>query len=186
VLVYRIFPYLPTAASGEPGHPEYEHRPQRGGRIDHPDYFVWYVAAQPTAAVGEVFGNLATWGNSMFAFPVLPGARRALGTYRLPGDLKLLDLDDPAELVARSMRPTQVVVRNLPATQAWGHRIWSERDSLEPSRRRWQAVKWWSFHRPSWDILASWERPDVELVEDLALDHPAVRDAAMALNRPLP
>ncbi len=100
MLVYRIFPYLPTAASGEPGHPEYEHRPQRGARIDHPDYFVWYVAAQPTAAVGEVFGNLATWGNSMFAFPVLPGARRALGTYRLPGDLKLLDLDDPAELVA--------------------------------------------------------------------------------------
>ncbi|MGI8592592.1 MAG: hypothetical protein ACR2M5_16725 [Nakamurella sp.] len=47
-------------------------------------------------------------------------------------------------------------------------------------------MKWWPFHRPSWDILASWERPDVELVDDVALDHPAVRDAAMALNRPLP
>jgi hypothetical protein len=144
VLVYRVFPFLSTAAAGEPGRPMYEHRPQRAGRIDHPAYYAWYMAAQPEAAVGEVFGNLAKWDDSMFEFPLLPGARRALGIYQLPDDLRLLDLDNPTELAERSLRPTQIVVRNLSVSQAWGHRIWDERDPHDPHSHRWQAVAWWS------------------------------------------
>lgn len=185
MLAYRIFPHLPTARPGQPGHPLYEHRPQRGGRIDHPDYFVWYLARQPEAAIGESFANLAAWGESMFDFPQL-GARRALGTFWLPDDLPVLDLDDPRELLERSLRPTHVVARNLPVTRAWGHRIWSERSTADPTERQWQAVSWWSFHRPTWTVLASWSRPEVREVEPLHLDHPAVRDAADSLHRPLP
>lgn len=163
----------------------YEHRPQREGRIDHPDYYVWYLTRQPEAAAGE-FGDLATWDESMFAFPMLAGSRRALGVYRLPDTLRVLDLDDPAELVRRSLRPTQIVIRNPAMTQAWGHRIWEERDPHEMTRRRWQAVQWWSYHRPGWDVLGSWERPELVHVEDMDLGHAAIRDAAQAWIRPLP
>ena len=182
VLVYRVFPYLSSAAAGEPGHPLYEHRPQRGGRIDHPDYHVWYVSRYAEAACGETFGNLVRWDVSMFEFPQVPGARRALGVFELPDDLRVLDLDDPAQLVRLGLRPTQVVTRNLSVTQGWGRRIWSETDP-QSDDRAWQAVSWWSYHRPVWTVLASWQRPDVVRVEELDLDHPGIVDAAKALHR---
>lgn len=186
MLVYRVFPYLDTAAAGEPGHPLHEHRPQRGGRIDHPDYYVWYVGQQPEAAVAETFGNLAVWGESMFEVPFIPGARRALGILRLPDDLRVLDLDDPRELFHRGLRPTQIVARNLAVTQRWGPDIWDEEDPGAAESRRWQGVQWWSYHRPTWQVLASWKRPGVVQIEPLDLHHAAVADAADALRRPLP
>ena len=88
VLLYRVFPHLASASPGQPGSPDYEHRPQRSGRVDHPDYFVWYLTVHAAAAVGETFGNLAAWEPSMFEFPLLPGARRRLGTYQLADSLR--------------------------------------------------------------------------------------------------
>lgn len=117
MLVYRVFPHLETA---EPGHPLYEHRPQRGGRADHPDYYVWYVAREAEAACGEAFGNLSLWTDSMFDFPAVPGARKALGVYELPDDLRICDLDEPHRLVELGLRPTQVVIRNLAITSRVG------------------------------------------------------------------
>ncbi len=84
MLVYRVYPHLDAARPGEPGHPLYEHRPQRGGRADHPDYYVWYVARQPEAACGETFGNIAQWADSMFEFPAVPGARRSWAFMTFP------------------------------------------------------------------------------------------------------
>ena len=182
MLVYRVIPYLPAARRGQPGHPLYEHRPQRGGRIDHPDYHVWYLSRLAEAACGETFGNLARWDPSMLEFPQLPGARRALGVYQLPDQLRILDLDDPAQLVRLSLRPTQIVIRNPTVTRAWGHRIWSEVDP-HTGERAWQAVSWWSYHRPSWSVLASWSRPQCLRVETLEPGHPALVDAATALHR---
>ena len=184
MLVYRVFPYLPSAPPGEPGHPLYEHRPQRGGRVDHPDYYVWYLGRQAEAACGETFGNLASWTNDMFDFPAVPGAYRALGTYELPDDLRVCDLDDPYRLAELGLRPTQVVTRNLAVTSAWAHRIWSEY-SPAVSGRQWQALQWWSYHRPHWTILASWERPSLVGIDLLDLNHPAIVVAAKSLHRSL-
>ncbi|WP_236603743.1 hypothetical protein [Rhodococcus sp. WAY2] len=114
---YRVFPYLPSPKPGQPGHPLYEHRPPRGGHIDHPDFYAWYLSQLAEAACGETFGNLAHWEQSMFGFPQLPGSHRALGTFRLPDDLRVLDLDDPAQLVRLSLRATHIVIRNLAVTQ---------------------------------------------------------------------
>jgi len=183
VLVYRVFPHLPSARAGQPGHPLYEHRPQRGGRVDHPDYYVWYLARQPEGAVGESFGNLAVWDVSLFEVPFLPGARRSLGVFRLPDDLRLCDLDDPRNLLALGLRPTSVVTRNLAVTQAWGHDIWSERDAHDSGTPQWQAVQWWSYYHPSWVVLASWQRPELVRVESLGLAHVAVMEAARELSR---
>jgi hypothetical protein len=105
VLTYRVIPHLPSARTGQPGHALYEHRPQRGRRIDHPDYHVWYLSRLAEAACGETFGNLARWEPTMLEFPQLPGARRALGIYQLPDDLRVLDLDDPAQLTRLGLRP---------------------------------------------------------------------------------
>ncbi|GAF47569.1 RES domain-containing protein [Rhodococcus wratislaviensis] len=182
MLVYRVFPYLSAAAPGQPGHPSYEHRPQRGGRVDHPDYHLWYLSRLAEAACGESFGNLARWEASMLEFPLLPGSRRALGVFELPDDLRVLDLDDPAQLVRLGLRPTQVVTRNLTVTQGWGHRIWSETEP-HTGDRAWQAVAGWSYHRPQWSVLASWLRPALVRVEPLDLDHPAILDSAKALQR---
>lgn len=181
MLAYRVFPYLSSAKPGEPGHPLYEHHPQLGGRIDHPDYFVWYLSRHAEAACGESFGNLRSWDESMFDFPLVPGSRRSLGVFRLPDELRVCDLDDPAELVRLGLRPTQIVTRNLAVTQSWGHRLWSE--TAPDHGRLWQAVSWWSYHRPVWSVLASWERPELVRVEPLGVDHPAIIDAAASLNR---
>lgn len=185
MLVYRVFPYLESAQPDQPGHPRYEHRPQRGGRIDHPDYYVWYVTRQPEAACGETFGNFARWTDDMFDVPAVPGARRALGTYKLSDDLRICDLDDPARLAELGLRPTQIVTRNLAVTSAWGHTIWSDRTPAIDGPR-WQAVQWWSFHRPAWAVMASWQRPQFVSADPLHLGHPAVIDAATALYRDLP
>lgn len=184
MLVYRVFPYLETAPAGRPGHPLYEHRPQRGGRADHPDYYVWYVARQAEAACGEAFGNLSRWIDVMFEFPAVPGARKTLGVYELADDLRICDLDDPHRLVELGLRPTQIVTRNLAVTSDWAHRIWSQR-SPAVEARKWQAVQWWSFHRPTWTVIASWERPKLVDLEYLDVDHPAIVAAAKSLNRPL-
>lgn len=182
VLVYRVFPYLDIAQPGQPGHPLYEHQPQRGGRADHPDYYVWYVARQAEAACGETFGNFARWTDSMLEFPAVPGSRRVLGVYELPDSLRICDLDDPHRLVDLGLRPTQVVARNLAVTSGWAHRIWSE-TSPAIEGRRWQGVQWWSFHRPQWTVLASWERPALVDLQPLSLSHPAMVAAATSLNR---
>lgn len=72
----------------------------------------------------------------------------------------------------------------LASDKAWGHRIWAETDPHTSDRARvWQAVSWWSYHRPVWTVLASWLRPKLARVEPLAPDHPALIDAAKALQR---
>ena len=86
-----------------------------------------------------MFGDLHTWDTSMFVVPLLDGGARTLATYRLPEDLRLLDLDDPKNLLERGLRPTQIVVRNLAVTQPWGHAAWSEPDPHDANARRWDA-----------------------------------------------
>ena len=154
--------------------------------MDNPSrYSVWYMAYEAGGAIGEVFGNQQTWSDAMFASPGLPGGRRALATFTLPDDLPILDLDDANTLVVRGLRPTQVVKRNRPATQAWALRIYDERD--DRGQRMWQGVTWWSFHRPHWRLLGYWGStpPAVVKVEPLDMTHYAVIDAASTLCKPI-
>lgn len=126
----------------------------------------------------------------MLARDVTPGGAApaptssTLGLYTLPDDLRVCDLADPRRLVGLGLRPTQVVTRNLPVTSQWAHRIWAQR-SPAVEGPKWQAVQWWSFHRPTWTVLASWLRPTFVRGEPLDLRHPAIVAAAESLNRPL-
>jgi hypothetical protein len=179
VLLYRVFPYLTGAAEGEPGHPLYVYPAQGKGRWDNRSlYLCRYLATSPEAAIGETFGNLATWSTAMLEFPALPGSERRLGVYRLDEEAHpLLDLDDSQVLVDRSIRPTHVVIRNRPRTQGIAARIYEE--------DRWAGIQWWSYHCPEWTVACLWEEDNltVQAVESIA-GHPALNDAATVLAKP--
>lgn len=183
--MYRVFPYLRQASSSnDPGHPLYVHEGVATGRLDNPAYFsTRYFALEPPGAIGEVFGDLEYWSQSMFQFPALPGANRALGTYSVSDDLNVLDLDDARNLLNRGLRPTQVVERNRSASSAWAKDIWEERGPN--GYRAWAGVRWWSYHRPAWRVLGVWGQLSLDVVDVavLSIDHPAVRDAARSLSK---
>lgn len=182
MLLHRVILFDDTAADGEAGSPTYLHRPQGASRWDNPaQYDAWYFSTSSEGAVGETFGNLAQWGSEMFAHP--SGLRRAIATYSIPDSLATFDFDDPANLLAIGMRPSQVVTRNTPYTQSRAAALFEE--------HRWAGVRWWSFHRPSWSNVMLWAAPGeaparVESVAPLDLASPAVVDAARSLVRPLP
>lgn len=183
MLLYRVFPWLPDAKAGEPGHPSYLHRPQGHGRFDNPtEYDAWYLAAEASGAVGETFGDLPEWTPVMFSFPFLPGAERALGIYEVSDDLPVLNLDDAATLLDRGLRPSQVVSRNRADTQGWALKIAEEIDAS--GRQKWQGVRWWSYHRPHWTLYCLWGQiPRCVEVQTLSVEHPAVVDASKSLGR---
>lgn len=189
MLVYRVFYYDEAAKGGQSGHPLYLHKPQGRGRWDNPDlYDAWYLAKSPEGAIGEVFGDLAKWGPTMFDTG-MPGLRRALATFSVPDDLALFDFDDPANLIRIGMKPSEVVIRNRPARQRRAATLFHEGNP--DGSRTWQGLQWWSYHRPQWTNIMIWGTATtpapLTLTDITALDlaTPAVIDAADALRRPL-
>jgi hypothetical protein len=151
VELYRVFPYVADARPGESGHPLYVHPPHGNGRWDNPElYRAMYLASSPAGAIGETFAHLSRWTPAMLPDPLILGAVRALGVYRLNEETTpLLDLDDAAELSRRGLRPTDVVKRNRPRRQDIAKVIFSE--------ERWAGLTWWSMHRPQWTLHAIWD-----------------------------
>lgn len=181
MLLHRVVIHDLAAAAGRPGSATSLHRPQGASRWDNPElYDAWYFSTSAEGAVGETFGNLASWTAEMLEHPT--GLRRALAIFSVPDDLPIFDFDDASNLTAIAMRPSQVVIRNAPYTQGKAAELFEA--------GTWAGVGWWSSHRPSWSNVTLWS-PDrtppaaLESVEPLGLSSPAVRDAARALDRPL-
>lgn len=186
MLLYRVFFHDATAKPGHSGSAQYLHKPQGGGRWDNPHlYDAWYLAKSPEAAIGETFGNLATWSTGMFDTGT--GARRAMATFEVPDDLAIFDFDDAANLQRIGMRPSAVVIRNTPATQARATDLFNERNP--DGSRRWAALQWWSYHSPHWQNLMLWATPTepapLTLVDvmHLSLTSPSVAAAAKTLRK---
>lgn len=179
--LWRVVPNLPTARPGKPGHPLHLPPRQGAGRLDNPEhYLVLYLADQPAGAVAEAFGDLAVWRASMLrGHPSLPGSVRALVSYELDDNAAVCDLDDPAELVARGLRPSQVVSHDRVRTQAWALRLWQE--------RRYDGVRWWSYRDPRWGSLGIWSADRLRIIDvhPLVIDDDAVMSAGAVLHRPL-
>src|SRR5262245_6778359 len=119
MLLYRVAPYDPRAKKSDtPGHPEYLHRPQGGGRVDNPGlYDAWYLSLTEAGAIGETFQGHPIWSDKMFNFPRITGAHYALHMFSVPNDCRIIDLDDSQTLVDKGLRPTQVVTPNRSVTQ---------------------------------------------------------------------
>ena len=186
--LYRVYAHLDGAAVGAPGHAGYIYPRQVSGRWDNSaDYLLVYAAATPDGAVGESFGRIPEWSNDMFQVPYLPGARSAIATFELDDAKQLINLDDAGNLVARGLRPTQVVIRDLAFTQPLARSLFRETNA--DGNRRWAGIRWWSFWAPQWPVFALWVPPGevspLRLldVEELTVSHPAVQRAATTIVR---
>lgn len=183
MLLYRVIGWDQQAPEGSPGHPQHVDRSRQGaGRADNPlHYAALYVSETPQGAVGEVFGDLATWTEAMFTTPWLPDGQRALATFETTRGLRVLDLDDSHVLARLNVRPTDVVGRDRERSREVALQVWSTGD--------WDGLRWWSWWRPAWRNQVLWSPEmtwplDIVDVTALTLDHPAVQTAASALPRP--
>lgn len=126
-------------------------RHQGAGRHDAPDlYGAWYCAADPVAAVAERIQQLRgqTLGNDDFRR--LGNLTLALVGLRLDSSVALVDLDDPAQLVARHLRPSQVATRRRAPTQQLARNIFAEGVG---------GMLWWSTLSADWtNVTLFYER----------------------------
>ena len=127
-------------------------------------------------SVAESFGNHAVWTPDLFRIPALSDARRALATLDSE-PVTVVDLDDARTLLQRNLRPSDVVTRDRARTQAWSLAVFEE--------NKWDGIRWWSRHDPDRGSYGLWNLANLSVLEvdPLDLDHPAVIDAARALNR---
>jgi hypothetical protein len=176
--LFRVFPYLASAANKAPGGALYV-PPQGGGRVDNPSvYAVLYVSDAAAGALAEAFGRFPEWTPTILqGSPSLPGSVRAMARYHLPDDSRVCDLDDPQQLLALGLRPSDVVSRDYARSRSWARRIHRQ--------GTWVGVRWWSYYDPEWASLALWnlERLRLKEVTPLKLDDPALAEAARTIIR---
>jgi hypothetical protein len=173
-----VFPFLPQAGAGEPGSALYL-PPQGGRRLDNPDlYSVFYGGDRKAGAVAESFGRFPEWPAAILdGSPALPGSSRAIARFHLADTARICDLDDPAQLAALGLRPSDIVSRDYARTRNWARRIYQE-----PG---WAGVRWWSYYDPRWTSYGLWETGALALadVRVLRLDDAAVGEAARTIAR---
>ena len=177
--VYRVLFHDPSAAPREPGGVLYI-PPQGAGRIDNPTHYdTLYVGDTPAGVCAEVFYRgkyRLKWTTSMLALRRFPHLIRSLAWYDLDeSKMATCDLDDPNELLAQSLRPSQVITRDYDQSQAWALRLYQQ--------EKWAGVKWWSFNDARWASIGLWQTDVVQKygVDPIAMDHPALAEAAAVL-----
>jgi hypothetical protein len=181
VIVWRVLPVDPAAATDAAGGPLWFPREHQGAaRHDNPEaYGCLYVSQTPVSAVAEALAPFR--GRGALTAAMLERAGRALSLVAL--DLRephgLLDLDEPDTLAAEGLRPSGVATRVRTTTQ---------RDALRlfHGHRRATGLRWWSTIEASWINLTIFDRARrrlrVRSVELLGAEHEAVRGAAAELG----
>lgn len=179
-MLFRVYPGIGSADPGGPGGALFVARgKQRGGRHDAPTrYGALYASRRSLSAVAEFVALFR--GQALPEDAFSSGERRlylaAMDDSALGG---LVDLDDPAELVRRSLRPSEVSTRDRDVTQPIGQRLFDEGVD---------GFSWWSTIEASWQnvtLFAERARPKLRLVEPplpLDRDVPDVREAARLLQ----
>jgi hypothetical protein len=177
-VLYRVLPYVAGADPAGPGGALYL-PPQQAGRLDNPDlYSVFYASSAEAGAIAESFGRFAEWTPAILeGSPSLPGSARAVARYRLSDDAGICDLDDPRQLRALGLRPSDVVSRDYARTREWARRIYQ--------RGTWDGVRWWSYYDARWASVGLWRLRPVALeeVRVLRLDDAAMAEAGRVITR---
>jgi hypothetical protein len=181
LILYRCFAWNERARPGQPDSPLWFPRVFQGdGRHDNPDvYGCLYVTDREASGVIEQF---ARFRGQRLIEPML--IRRALplaiAAIQLPDDASVVDLDDPAVLRRRRLRPSQVATRDRSITQPQALTAYRDTDAA--------GLRWWSIHESLWANYTLFDRagPDLAVhdVRPLALDDPAVAEAADFLGLP--
>ncbi len=178
MILYRCFAWDRAAATSDPGGALCFPRAYQGdGRHDNPDvYGCLYVAEQALSAVVE---QLARFRGSVLVPQILQrrGLPLALATLELPDGARVVDLDDPAVLAAKALRPSLVATRRRDVTQ---------RQALALYRGGAAAIRWWSTFESLWANVTVFDRAARRLrvgdVHALGVDDVAIRDAAEVLG----
>ena len=160
-----------------PGGPLFVSRVTQGkGRHDAPNqYGAWYCSRDPASAVAETirFFRRSVLEDRDFENP--DGAVRALVGLSLDDALDLVDLDDPLELAARRLRPSQVATGQRAVTQGIARSIFDEGAA---------GFLWWSTLEGGWtNVTLFHERalPHISIVarpKRLSIRLPEVKEAA--------
>src|SRR5262249_28115996 len=141
-------------------------------------YSVLYLSNAPAGAIADAFGRFPEWTSVILGeSPSMPGSARAIACYRFAEDVPVCDLDDPSQLVALRLRPSEVVTRDYNRSRAWALRIYEQ--------RKWAGVRWWSYYDSRWASFGLWDirRLSVEEVMLLRLDDPALLEASRIIAR---
>lgn len=179
-LLYRAFIRRPEAVDPLDVPRAY----QGGGRHDNPHaYAALYVSRSPDSAVAEAIRRFR--GRLVRGKPLeRPGGGRvALATLDGAGLGHVVDLDEPAQLLKRSVRPSTVATRDRDTTQPLALRIYEEGAD---------GLAWWSTVEASWinvTLFADRAAPKLAVIDEpetLTPDHPAVRAAAEAVGMVVP
>lgn len=179
--LWRVLPWDPSAPVGQPGHALWVPREYQGsGRHDAPDrYGCLYVAEVAVSAVAEMLAPFRGTGDLHPELLVRSGRQLALAELELADDARLIDLDDPAVLVAESLRPSIVATGQRSVTQAYAVGQF-ERHSQAPG------LRWWSTLEASWIQVTLFDRAlsqlSVHQIRTLTIDDEAVMAAASHLG----
>jgi len=188
-MLHRLFPWSRGAAPTDPGGPLFNPRRQQGsGRHDRPDlYGAIYVSRAEVSAVAEWLAAFRGQQLTAEDFDRTDGRVLALVGFDDVELGELADLDEPAELQKRRLRPSLVATHARPLTQQLAGGLFDEGLA---------GFGWWSTLEASWpNVTLFAERAVSRLVvtgepRPLAIEDPIVAAAAAAvgvqLTRPRP
>jgi hypothetical protein len=181
LIVYRCFAWNERARADQPDSPLWFPRVFQGdGRHDNPDvYGCLYLTDRETSGVVEQLARFR--GQRLIeSMLVRRGLPLALAAIELPDGAEVVDLDDPAVLRRRRLRPSLVATRDRSVTQPQALAVYRDTDAL--------GLRWWSIHESLWANYTLFDRAAEELavqdVRPLSLEDTAVSDAAEFLGLP--
>ncbi len=180
MILFRVFPYDPSALAGQPFAPDHVPRKQGSGRFDLRQGAVWYLAESPEHAVAEVlqgFRGRAFHAGMLRRF----GHALSLCSVTLPDDVaaSIVNLDDPAQLLQRGIAPSTLASEERVRTQAVSAQLYEEGCT---------GMRWWSRLSGDWHsvvVFMARVSPDRMIIGEpatLSPEHPAVRGACRALG----
>jgi hypothetical protein len=153
---------------------------QGGGRHDNPDlYGCLYVAEDPVSAVAELLAPFRGTGKLLPSMLIRYGEPLSLAALDLDDGITVVDLDDPATLLATGLRPSQVATRHRQLTQRQAAEVYEAHPNAF-------GLRWWSTLESSWINWTIFDRAarslEVAATEELTVDHPVVHEAADLLG----
>jgi hypothetical protein len=181
LICYRCFAWNERARADQPDSPLWFPRVFQGdGRHDNPDvYGCLYLTDREASSVVEQLARFR--GQRLIeSLLVRRGLPLAVAAIELPDGAELIDLDDPAMLRRRRLRPSLVATRDRSVTQPQALAVYRETEAA--------GLRWWSIHESLWANYTLFDRAVSQLavqeVRRLTLDDPAVVEAADFLGLP--
>ena len=180
MILFRCFAWDREVGAAVRGGPLWFPRMLQGdGRHDSPERYGCLYASE--SRVSAVVEQLARFAGQVLTPDRLRRDRLplALAEIELDDASEVVDLDDPAVLVAEGLRPSRVATRERARTQA-------DAAALFQRRPRAAAIRWWSTFESQWANVTLFDRASrvlvVEETKPLALTDEVVEEAAAFLG----